>query len=71
MIAENVEILKILHGQLHKIKADERDKIGKLPLRPIVSNIGTATHKTARYPCKLLTTLGKSQYTMENTKEFV
>ena len=47
-------------AKVHKIKADERDKIGKLPLRPIVSNIGTATHKTTRYLCKLLTPLGKS-----------
>ena len=58
-------------AKVHKVKTDEVDKVGKLPLRPIVSNIGTATHKTARYLCKLLTPLGKSKYTMENTKEFV
>ena len=58
-------------AKVHKIRTDETDKVGKLPLRPIVSNIGTATHKTAKYLCKLLTPLGKSKYTMENTKEFV
>ena len=58
-------------AKVHKIKSDETDKVGKLPLRPIVSNIGTATHKTAKYLCKLLTPLGRSKYTMENTKEFV
>ena len=53
------------------MKQDEQDKCGKLPLRPIVSNIGTATHKTARYLCELLSPLGKSIYTVDSTKEFV
>ena len=34
-------------AKVHKVKQDEQDKCGKLPLRPIVSNIGRATHKTA------------------------
>ena len=40
-------------------------------MRPIVSNIGTATHKTAKYLSKLLSPLAKSKYTIENTKDFV
>ena len=47
------------------------DKIEKISLRPIVSNIGTATHKVAKYLCKLLTPLGKSKYTIDDTKKFV
>ena len=40
-------------------------------MRPIISNIGTATHKTAQYLCRLLAPLGTSKYTAKNTKEFV
>ena len=58
-------------AKVHKVKAEDEDKLGKLPIRPIVSNIGTATHKTAQYLCRLLTPLGKSKYTVQNTKEFV
>ena len=45
--------------------------ISKLPIRPIVSNIGTATYMTAKYLSKLLATLAKSEYTIENSKQFV
>ena len=58
-------------AKVHKVKPDELDKVGALPLRPIVSNIGTATHKVARYLSELLSPLGKSNYTVDSTKEFV
>ena len=58
-------------AKMHKVKPEEQDKIGKLPLRPIISNIGTATHKTAQYLCNLLTPLSKSDFTVLNTKDFV
>ena len=61
-------------GKVHKLNDDERNGLGnvdKLPLRPIISNIGTATYKTAKYLAKLLTPLGKSKYTVGSTKEFV
>jgi hypothetical protein len=58
-------------AKIHKVKPTDVDKIGKLPIRPIVSNIGTATHKTAQYLCRLLAPLAKSKYTIENTKDFV
>ena len=45
--------------------------IEQLPLRPIISNIGTATHKTARYLSKLLASLGRSKYIVDNSKQFV
>ena len=58
-------------AKVHKLKSDDQDKINKLPLRPIISNVGTATHKTAQYLCNLLSPLGKSEYNVLNTKEFV
>ena len=54
-----------------KVKSDDPEKFEKLPVRPIISNIGTATHKTARYLCKLLAPLGKSDYTVESTHDFI
>ena len=57
--------------KVHKVKPEEQDKIEKLPLRPIISNIGTATHKIAQYICNLLPPLSKSKYTVLNTKDFV
>ena len=44
-------------AKVHKIKQDEQNKIKKLPLPPIISNIGTATHKTAQYLSKIQTNL--------------
>ena len=58
-------------AKIHKVKSDDPDKLEKLPVRPIISNIGTATHKTARYLCKLLAPLGKSDYTVESTRDFI
>ena len=42
-----------------------------LPLRPIVSNIGTSTYELANYLASLLKPVGKSQYTISNTSEFI
>ena len=42
-----------------------------MPLRPIISNTGTATYETVKYLTNLLAPLGKSIYTITNTKEFV
>ena len=58
-------------AKVHKIKSNDIDKLAKLPIRPIGSNIGTATHKTVQYLCRLLTPFGKSKHTVQNTKEFV
>ena len=58
-------------AKIHKVKADDPDKLRKLPIRPIVSNIGIATHKTAQFLCKLLAPLGKFKYTVESTRDFI
>ena len=48
-----------------------RMNIDELSLKPIVSDIGSATYKTATYLATILSTLPKSEFTMNNTKEFV
>ena len=40
-------------------------------MRPIISNIGSATYETAKYLNNLLSPLGRSQHTLLNSKEFV
>ena len=42
----------------------------QLLIRPIVSNIGTATYQLAKYLAKLLSPLSQSQYTVKSTKDF-
>ena len=41
----------------------------QLPIRPIIYNIGTATHQLAKYLAKLLSPLSQSQYTVK--KDFI
>ena len=43
----------------------------QLPIRPIVSNIGTATYQLAKYLAKLLSPLSQSQYTVKSTKDLI
>lgn len=57
-------------AKLHKVPKDSTD-VDPLPIRPIVSNIGTATYKTSKYLAKLLTPLTKSKYTVDSTKDFI
>ena len=54
-------------AKVHKLK--QGDTVDHLPLRPIVSKCGTASYKLAKYLAKLLSTLSKSQYTVQ-IKEF-
>ena len=56
-------------AKVHKLK--EREKVDKLTLRPIISNIGTAMYEIARYLAELLAPLRKSKYTISNTKDFI
>ena len=43
----------------------------QLPIRPIVSNIGTATYQLAKYLGKRLSPLSQFEYTVKSTKDFV
>ena len=56
-------------AKLHKLK--ENDTVGSLPLRPVISNVGTATYKTAKYLAALLSPLTSSEYNIKNSYEFV
>ena len=55
-------------AKLHKVPKDSND-VDALPIRPIISNIGTATYKTSKYLAKLLAPLTKSRYTVNSTKD--
>ena len=57
------------NSKVHKLRKGEGLK--KLTLRPIVSNVGTTTYNTAKYLANLLTPLGKSDYTIINTADFI
>ena len=54
-------------AKLHKLPEGCKD-INQLPLRPIISSIGTATYHTSKYLANLLSPLTKSQYTVQSTK---
>ena len=56
-------------AKVHKITDNET--VSALPLRPIVSNIGSATYKVSKYLASLLSPLATSEYTISNTKHFV
>ena len=56
-------------AKVHKISND--GTVNELPLRPIVSNIGTATYELAKNLAKLLSPLSHSEYTIKSTKNFI
>ena len=57
-------------AKMHKLDEGCRD-VDQLPVRPIISNIGTATYKTSKYLAKLLAPLAKSKYSIENTNDYI
>ena len=56
-------------AKVHKLKIG--DGLKELNVRPIISNIGTATYETAKYRNTLLTPLTKSQYNILSTDDFI
>ena len=54
-------------AKVHKLP--ESKNKDQLPIRPIIYNIGTATHQLAKYLAKLLFPLSQSQYTVK--KDFI
>ena len=56
-------------AKVHKLKIGQGLK--ELTVRPIISNIGTATYETAKYLNTLLTPLAKSQYNIHSTEDFI
>ena len=55
-------------AKLHKVP--NNGTVDQLPLRPVISNIGTATYDLARYLAQLLKPLSQSQYAVKNGKTF-
>ena len=56
-------------GKIHKLSPT--DNIGKLPIRPTVSNNNTPTYQLAKYLAKLLSLLSQSDYTINSKKHFI
>ena len=56
-------------AKVHKLK--EGDTVNDLPLRPVVSNIGTATYQLSKHLAEILKPLTKSEYNIESTKDFI
>ena len=56
-------------AKMHKIP--ENETVDEFPIRPIVSNIGTASFDLSKYLAKLLSPLSQSEYTIKNTKQFI
>ena len=49
----------------------ENDSFENLPLRPIISNIGTASYDLVKHLSKLVSPLTHSKFTVKNTKAFI
>ena len=60
----------LFYGMAKVLKLQGNQGLNELTVRPIISNIGTATYETAKYLNDLLSPLGKSQHTALNSKEF-
>ena len=60
-----------LYGTAKIHKLPESGTVDQLPLCPIVSNIGTASYYLVKQLAKILVPLSKSEYTVQNTKDFV
>ena len=56
-------------AKLHKVK--DNGTVEDLPLRPIISNIRTATYELAKYFAQILKPLGQLQYTIKSSKSFI
>ena len=56
-------------AKVHKLKGSTN--VDQLPLRPVISNIGTATYELSKYLADLLKPLTKSEYSIDSTKDFV
>ena len=55
--------------KIHKLS--QGDQVEKPPIRPIISNIDTATYWLAKHLAKLLSQLSPSEYTVKSTKYFI
>ena len=56
-------------AKIHKLKNDST--VDDLPIRPIISNINTASYQLAKYLANLLSPLSMSEYTVKSTSDFI
>ena len=56
-------------AKVHKLQGNQ--SLNESTVRPIISNIGTATYDTVKYLSNLMSPLGESQNTAPNSKKFV
>ena len=54
-------------AKIHNLS--QGDQVEKLPIRPIISNIDTATYRLAKHFARLLSPLSTSEYTVKSTKK--
>ena len=57
-------------AKIHKLKEGEKD-VKDLPLRPVISNIGTSTYQISKHLAALLAPLTKSDQNIESTNDFI
>ena len=57
-------------AKVHKLNEGCRD-VDELPIRPVISNIGTSTYQISKYLAQLLSPLTKNVYCVESTKDFL
>ena len=58
--------------KVHKLQQQQQQqRLEELTMRPVISNIGTATYEIAKYLNKLLTPLNKSDYNILNTEDLI
>ena len=60
-----------LYGTAKVHKMAGNDNIDNLPLRPIISNIGTASYHLVKHLAKLLSPLSHSEFPVKNAKAFL
>ena len=56
-------------AKVHKLNGST--DVNQLPMRPVISNIGTATYELSKYLADLLRPLTKSEYSIDSTKDFI
>lgn len=57
-------------AKVHKVPKGSTN-VEDLPLRPVISNIGTSTYNISKFLAKELSPLTKSVYTIDSTKDFI
>ena len=57
-------------AKVHKLKEGQTN-VKDLPLRPVISNIGTSTYQISKHLAGLLSPLTKSKHNIESTKDFI